>query len=861
MQKIFHLLFFSVTLLWSIELDINYIQNALKEDPGNINNRLLLAKYYAQKKNYMEANNHLQIVLNQAPDNIIAKRLKQKIQKGLELIKIIPQEDLVSTEKIDNFYTDLSKKNQCNKIIELYNLFQKTTIQLSKYADIQTAQCFLQEGNVNDAQKILSRYSTKKLPLSLQAMLLAQNNDLYKASQLLEKAKKKTPQDKNLNIVDKMIRTKKQEQTNKLSKKVLHTDSLQTLQDYVYILNTQNKQQAAIDTVKNFIKEHPKNIQAKILLAKLYYWNGNLKKAFHTLYKYRKTDMETKKLYANILYEKGDYKHAAIFIKNILPSIKNKKEKYHFEKRLAFSYLYMQKREKASKIFQKLLAQNPGDKELAKIVQQNKNATLLQKANNLYKQKDYTGALSLFKQYYQETKDINIAKEIAEIYYFQKKYKTSLPYFKAYLRKNPEENLIRYHYATALEKQKAYTRAHRQFAKISHCKDQELCFLAKYHQSYNLMQTQTQKDWLKARSTLQALQNQLLKTGNKYNDLKKYTASLLKVAQGELRKPTYFKDIVLTEGAKKDLNPKTVFSNLEIEHTTNPSLTELLDTGISNKKVHKPTASVKMDYVKDSETRYRNYQLMIKDILTVNGIRYSLSTQKYLFDFVNHKRKEGEGAAIHLQKGKATASIGVKKVNGSYKVVPKLTWNPTFGIHNLFMDMYYQNGAFANYRGCMIKNDVNVLHAGVYDRILLDNLDFAELALSVNAFSDNNINFYGMFTYPLYALNQWGIEHRILFNENIDYNTKTKVCYQPASLYDSTYLIYNPKIEFYNGSMQMKVGKGYSFKNEEEITSYALQGNYTINKIASFELNCERIQSSFTSDDIDYCTFNIIQEW
>ncbi|RUM64579.1 MAG: hypothetical protein DSZ05_07310, partial [Sulfurospirillum sp.] len=346
----------------------------------------------------------------------------------------------------------------------------------------------------------------------------------------------------------------------------------------------------------------------------------------------------------------------------------------------------------------------------------------------------------------------------------------------------------------------------------------------------------------------------------KYKELKKFSAVLYKTAQGEIRKPTYYKDIVLTEGSKKDLDPKNVFANIDIINTTKPSLETLLDISKSRSKP-KPTLQFQMDYVRDSEVRYRDYQLKIADLLTVNGIRYSASTEKYLFTFKNKPNVKGKGFALHMKKGSLELGLGVKEIGDFNTLVPKLTWSPVYGSHNLYFDLFYQNGAFVNYRNCMIENRTNVFHIGFNDRILMDNFDFTEMGLSVNAYEDGNINAYATFLYPFYHFSLLGLEHRVLLNENVDFNSKTDVCYAPAALYDSSYLIYNPKITVDKGSLEIQLGQGYSFKNKEKVSSYVIKGNYRVSGLGSMELNCERIQSSFTSDDIDYCTFNIIQEW
>ncbi len=864
MKKIFYLFFSSLSLLWSIDLDVKFLEKSAVQNPDNIGNMVLLAKYYMQNKNYPAAQLYLHRILNKNPHHKIALKLQKETKSGLQLQKLLPDTNLQNPFEIENSLKKYSNQKNYAYILKAYKLLNSLHISVTPFTHLLAAEAGIKTGQSGLAQTI---WKTHKLPktervLALQTYFDAQKGDLAKAYNNLQTIKNRDIQSPLVNNIEQMLHRKEQQRLQETAQNVHTSNSFQALHDYVYLLNKQNKKMAAIRAVKTFLKKNPKNLQARILLVKLYYWNGDLNNAFHKLYTIRKTNSETRKLYANILYEKGDYTHALVYLPQAVQTAQNATERYNLKKRLAFVYAYIGKKVTAEKLFRQLLRQHPNDHEIKQFQSELQKQNLLQTANSYYRQKAFSKALEYYKAYFDRTNDPKISKEIAEIYYFtQHRYADALSFYRLYLDKFPDDTLIRFHYASALEKTKQYKAAAKAFGKITACEDPHLCHLARYHESYTLMKTQKENDWLRARALLHRLTQTLAQSAApKEQELKKFVQTLYKTAQGEIKKPTYYKDIVLTEGSKKDLDIKNVFANIDIVNTTKPSLETLLDLSKSPQKV-KPSLQFQMDYVRDSEVRYRNYQVKVANLLTVNGIRYSASAKKYLFTFDKHPNVKGKGFALHMQKGTLQLGIGVKEIGDFNTLVPELTWSPVYGVHNLYFDLFYQNGAFVNYRNCMIQNKTDVLHAGVNDRILMDNFDYTEVSLSLNAYEDGNINAYAMLLYPFYNFRLLGLDHKLLFNENIDYNSKTDVCYSPAALYDSTYLIYNPKITFDNGSLEVQLGKGYSFKNRENVSSYVVKGDYRVNNIASVELNCERVQSSFTSDDIDYCTFNIIQEW
>jgi hypothetical protein len=264
--------------------------------------------------------------------------------------------------------------------------------------------------------------------------------------------------------------------------------------------------------------------------------------------------------------------------------------------------------------------------------------------------------------------------------------------------------------------------------------------------------------------------------------------------------------------------------------------------------------------VSDSDITHYNHSIGVDNILISNGIRYGIEVEK--FDFAGKvKKHDGTGLFLKAQTDTLRVGLGLEHFDDFDMIVPKVSWHPSIGSHMLYMEAYYRNGAFVNYRDCMVENETGVYHLGLYDTILLDNLTQVDIGVDYNHFEDGNNNVYGQFTYPLLSKTFLGIEHHVLFNENIEYNSKTTVCSHPTEFYDTSYLKYKPKFQFTNGSVDVSIGGGYAFKNKELVYSYGLNGVYTIEKFATLSINCERLQSSFTSDNMTFCHFNVIQDW
>ncbi|RUM64907.1 MAG: hypothetical protein DSZ05_06885, partial [Sulfurospirillum sp.] len=508
MKKIFYLILSVTSLLWSIDLDIDLLKKSYNDNPRDIGNIVLIVRYYLQNRDYETAQSYLSKVHQKAQSDKVVSRLQKETKLGLKLHRYLPKTNLQNPYMIEKKLNTYFKSKKYDSVVHIYQLLNTLRIPVTPLTNALAAEAYIKTGDMAQAQKILQ---TKKLPhtpqrLAVETFLQAQRGDLATASKNLARLQKMQPQNPLIVDINKMLHNKEKERVQSVAGKVSTSNSFEALQEYVYLLNKQNKKDKAIRAAAAFLKKNPNNLQAKILLTKLYYWNGDLNRAFHKIYSIRKVSPQTRKLYAHILYEKGDYTHALVYLPEAVRYAENPQERYNLKKRLAFAYAHTGKQKKADKLFRQLLREHPNDHEIAQFRTEKQKQYLLKSAISAYKQKRYAEALKYYRTYFDQTKDPKIAKEIAEIYFFiQKKPTESLPWYRRYLENFPNDRLIRFHYASALEKTKQYAEAANVFGTITECNDAHLCHLARYHQSYSLMQTQEDNDWLQARAILKKL--------------------------------------------------------------------------------------------------------------------------------------------------------------------------------------------------------------------------------------------------------------------------------------------------------------------------------------------------------------------
>ena len=814
MKKIMTSTLCLLTLSHAIEIDIPFVTDQVTHNKQDVSNRTLLVKYYMQHANVAKARQYTQEILQIDAKNSFAQGVKKRLDFIASLQDYVGDKSLSVVEGLNKLYQEKDYKG----FLSFYEQSLNEKVRLDAKIDLAAAFSYANIGEYEKSKQLLSKHD-------------------YGSTAAIRKLKEKI-------------------EFHTLKTRLNDPNNPQALDDYVYLLGKKGDENATIKELQKLVQNSPENVRARILLAQKLYWGKDLKGAFHTLYRVRNSSHESQRLYANILYDMKDYTHALYFLPKVAQAEKDEKVRYELLKREAYALVQVGKKEQAELIFKKLSQLNPNDHEVQNYQAAREKNALLSGAVAAHKVKNFTKAVSLYVRYYALTHDPKIAKEIAEIYYFNKKQKRSFSYFKDYLRAYPQDTLIWFHYASALEHEKRYHDSIFAFNQVlKHPRAKEFN-LALYHGANALMHTYKDRDWVKARGMLEALVRKLKRYPKaSEKSLLKYASDLLKTARGPIRKPTKYKDIILTEGSYKFINPADVFAAEDIRFENHPS-TKLL---LRKNGLQKTAAWMDMNYVNDADITHHRYRIGVDNIFQTGDFKWAASLGQFSFEGVSSQ--EGFEGDIEVENDTFSFGVGIQHFDTFDTFVPRVGWKSAAGDHNIFIEANYQNGAFMNYRDCMVKNQLGVYHLGFYDSVLLDDLTNMEVGIDYNHFEDNNDNLYGQFTYPLWHTVGLGVEHSFLFNENIEYNSNVDVCSHPVDFYDATYLKYQPKFEFKNGNIALSVAGGYSFDKKEQLLSYGMSGAYSIENFATLSWNCDRLQSSFTSENMTFCHLNVIQDW
>ncbi len=202
-------------------------------------------------------------------------------------------------------------------------------------------------------------------------------------------------------------------------------------------------------------------------------------------------------------------------------------------------------------------------------------------------------------------------------------------------------------------------------------------------------------------------------------------------------------------------------------------------------------------------------------------------------------------------------SLGVNSFEDATNVVGKLEYSQATNNHNITYGLEYQNGVFTNGATCMIENDINVISLSLYDIILMDNLEQTELMVTLNSFSDGNINLNSWTNYPILRMVNESFENSLSIVGNYEYNSKKDTCYYASDFFDSTQLELKSKYQFTNGGyIEMMGSVGYSLKNAKVLYSYGL-----ILQLSNISVNCRHYQSGYSPDGANECYASFTRVW
>lgn len=442
---------FSILILAdTLEIDANQLEKEILKNPNDILNRLILAKYYENHKNYKKALIFINQILEKDPKNKKALLLKKEILSFQNTQKL--------NEKygnLDKYINNLYEKEKYKEILSFYTKYKpllkpKTLIKIARIA--------MWEGDYDLSLKILNSFKENNLDvLEIKAYDYFFKGDYIKANRLFKILYNATGQkDYGIKLIETYIRLGDALSAKKVLYSLKYKLSKQEYQKYFNLIekklfsyiNILKKQYTknptyknlkkfiialydlqpdeAIEIVKNYLKNNPENFKAKILLAKLYIWKGETQKATKILDTFTDTDnYQAKLLYGKILAWNGMYKKAKIFLMDVYQN-GNTKQKYEALKMLGFIEMWQNHKENAKKIFEKLYKINPKDEEVkeALMILKGKIKPLIIKYEKL------------LKKY---PNNMDYVLKLADLYYMLPNYEKAAKYYEIYLQHNPDK--------------------------------------------------------------------------------------------------------------------------------------------------------------------------------------------------------------------------------------------------------------------------------------------------------------------------------------------------------------------------------------------------------------------------------------
>ena len=442
-------------LIFALEIDVKSLEKSVSKHPDDLNSRLLIAKYYIKHNNYEKAQKYLNYILKKDPKNKIAKKMKNNLIAEYFIEKINKKYD-----NINNAVKTLYDQNKYKELIKLYNKLKsinKTSL-LNEDSLVKIARVNMWEGNYKTSLSIISKlqnkktldyyeikaydlyymgdYKNSKKYFQILYQTTGKNdyaeklldiylylNDINSAQKLLLSLKRTNP--KLAKKYEKKIIKLKQQQLEALKIRYKKDPTFENMQAlaYKYYEQSPNK---AYDLIKQYIKQHPNNMKAKIFLAQLLSWNGDYNSALKYLQNFKDSkNMNAKLLFGKILAWQGEYDKALPFLSDVYDH-GNKQQKYDAKKMIAYIALWKSENNKAKKIFTSLLKENPNDEDVKEslMVLNGQIKPLIEKYKKLLKKNPNNEEYIL---------------KLADYNYMIKNYASAANYYEKYLKKHPEK--------------------------------------------------------------------------------------------------------------------------------------------------------------------------------------------------------------------------------------------------------------------------------------------------------------------------------------------------------------------------------------------------------------------------------------
>ncbi len=828
-MQIFLFFLFFISSLHSFEIDIDWLKSEIKNNPQETTQRVLLAHYYINQGNLSEAKKLINRVLSLDKEHKKANFLAHEI-KELEQISLQIGESKLSKSKKLIFYLDNLHKNAKHKeLTSKYELFMRNNVMLYDRAHFDAIKSYIylkkyplafdivensslspQDKNYLKAEiHVAKGENTKSILLYLSALKYGDREDIVVGlyGQYIknknEKEAKKLFDSFNSNPTSQISQALKRKKSELTDKKIAYfkesynqKDSFFAMQQYFFVLKDLGKKDESLTLLLNHNKKHPKDEQSLLFIAKNLYWNQKIKQSQLVL--------------SPVIDKTNDI--------NII------------------------------RLYKKI--QRDGDLTKAN--------SILKSAIIYHKKGDYNKALKQYRAYYEIVKDPKIAKEIAQLYFFQEKEQKSLFYYEQYLNSNPNDHKVRFSYASALDVLKEYKQSAMQYKSVAMIKD-DLQTLALYRYANALMKQNETKTWNRSKMIFTKLKTKLeqQEKSKKRDDLLKHTKNALKIVSKPMPKPSRYRDITLGAGQKKILRKDITLVGIKIEKRDVSSIESLLKLDDSPKWQN---LTLSMFSLQDSVIKNTSYGMRIDHVAQI--AKGSLSLEAKRSTFKAQKKKQNVNTFLtHLNYRDFSVGVGVNRFKDFNDPIFALSYRKAYENHNLTFGLRQINGAFINNRACMIDNKLNAIEFSVYDAILLPTLEQTEVSVKIGKY-DNGIHVNSWVDYPVSKFLYRDFENILSFSGSYEYNSKQGTCYESAHFFDGSFMQIKPKIYLSDRGFIQGIGAvGYSLENSDILYNYGLVIGMRVYGDFDLRVNCRHYQSGYSPRGADECYASLSYIW
>ena len=453
------------------------------------------------------------------------------------------------------------------------------------------------------------------------------------------------------------------------------------------------------------------------------------------------------------------------------------------------------------------------------------------------------------------------SKYRAETYFLKKQYLKSIPHYKTYFKKVKNDSNTRFHYATSLENLKRYAKAEKQYLLVSKQRD-KLYELSTYRYARVMIAQRDETKWDKARDVLTNLLATIVnhKPSKESDDILKYTQQSLAIVSEPMPIAKMHKDIMLTAEQSKILNQPTYSANI-IKKQNVFSIKTMLNPELSSIKSNTNIEATLFGSFLDDENMKNNYLGLIIGNSNIS-LKIKKSTFKNSDDNKSNKLDATTIRALYNNGDNFSMSLGVHSFDDATDVVGRLEYQKVINNHNITYGLEYQNGIFINGATCMEENDINTISLSLYDLILMKNLEQTELMITINSFSDGNLNVNSWANYPIYRMITNSFENSFSLVGSYEYNSKKDTCYGAVKFFDSSQLEIKSKYQFESGGFIEAMGSvGYSFKNSEVLYSYGVVLQLITANALDVYVDCRHYQSGYSPEGANACYASISHVW